>query len=380
MGLINFLLQAWDKPFVDKMANYPMQSLLSTGNIPALAQDHELRFLLYTDRSSQTYLRERALALEAFGEVSVSLFEETNVDGATILDATASISQTAQAEKHNIDRLCQFSALDRTVQDGEGAVLFIIPQDAFISDGSVSSVYSMIEEGAEMVGVPTIRLSMETCRLTPEVIKARGEAGFTAREIVKEMPRNLHRVTRSLIADSNQFTQYPASIFWPADSLGWICRSFFPMPLAVRPNPKKLRFESTMDYEFGLQMVSAPELYRIPHSSDEAFLCKVTTDEYLDKIENPMELTRNRLAHFILVETNKAHRALLDQAYRLIKDDASHCLWAQLEAETKSKLDEVYGFVEALSNDLPDSPQLQAVKDSHFGTIDQYRSPGRRIQ
>lgn len=379
MPRTNVLLMAWGGPFVEKLAAFTLPTLSSRRNLPALAAEREIRFLLYTDRASRADFVARVRPLETFGEIALSLFEETVVDGRTIAEAADGLS--GPALKHEIERQVQFDAIDTTLRDGAGDTLFFFPQDMVVADGSLPALQAMIDDGAEGVALPTLRLSAEACRLPAEDPRARGEVGILARELCAGMPDNLHPTTRRCFVDCPAFTAYPASIVWPVGSRGWLCRTFFPTPVAMVPNPGCRRFDSTIDYDFLLNMVSSPDRVRIPRSSDDAMGCKVTTERYLESAPEPKRLSLATLAHFILAETNRAHRAIFDQPYRLVRDgdgDDSDAVWHQAEAMSAQIADAAYRAVDSFPDILPDSPQLQAALASHFGGLDAYLSPMRR--
>ena len=102
MNRTNIFAVAWDKPFIDKFADYTISGLNSSNNLLFLAETQPLRFLLYTDRASYTYFLERTQPLEEFSERCVYLFEDTGVDGKTIVDHTSAFAGSAY--KHEIDR------------------------------------------------------------------------------------------------------------------------------------------------------------------------------------------------------------------------------------------------------------------------------------
>ncbi len=63
--------------------------------------------------------------LKQFGSISISVFEETILDGKSIADIAATSPVTNQ--KHNIDRCCHFSALDETLIGEKYCLLVILP-------------------------------------------------------------------------------------------------------------------------------------------------------------------------------------------------------------------------------------------------------------
>ena len=244
MKRTNIFVVAWDRPYIDKFADFTMPTLLSPGNIPAIAQDRRLRFLFYTDRSSQKYFRERTREFEQFGEVCFHLFEDTEVDGKTIGHTSPEFS--ASSRKHEIDRLTQSHAIDRSLEDDDREALFIINQDLVLADGSLSFAQECLDDGKVAVSFPLLRLSHEGSNELLAKIQTTN-SGISARDICDGMPENLHPVSRSSITDSEYFSEYPVSLLWPVGSSGWVVRSFFPYAIAFRCDPNSRRFDSTFD-------------------------------------------------------------------------------------------------------------------------------------
>ena len=376
MPATNILIVAWDREFIDKFARLTLPCLMAKGNLPGLAKTRTVRILLHTDNASRAYFLECLEPLRRFAEIQVHSFEDTTVDGTTI--EAASIGLNAGARKHEIDRLSQFHAIDLSLDDEDETTLFILNPDMLIADGAMRNAQGMIDGGAEVVATPTLRLSTERLGLDP----ARDGAP-NARDICNLLPTDFHPTTRNCLADSDTFTPYPATILWRVEEQGWLCRTFFPLPLAFRPTARCRRFGSTIDYDFALNMASTPEKIAIPRSSDDVLVCKCTTEDYLSTDPQPSQFRRNGLAHFLLVETNRAHRTIAAQPFRLVKrgeeNEAEEALWNIAESQTAEILDTGYATVDKLIEELPpDTPDLQTAIRSHFGGIEEFLSPMRR--
>jgi len=377
MNRTNIFVVAWDKPFIDKFANYTMLNLISSNNLQTIAKTRPLRFLLYTDRTSHTYFMERTRPLEELGERCVHLFEDTILDGRTIADRASEFAGSAY--KQEIDRNIQFHAIDQTVRSGNDETLFVINQDVLITDGSLSYAQTKIDEGAEAVLIPMLRLSLEA---STEVLQLLTLGDLKAKDICRDLPSILHPVSQRSFADSPEFISYPSSIIWPSGNAGWVARSFFPQVFALRPRMNCRRFDSTIDYDYALNLATSPERIVIPQHSGEAFVTKLTTESYLKNEPEPNRLARNTLAHFILAETNQAHRQLVNKPYRIVSDetvDSTSSNWAETELRSITTLNEVYAFLDVLRDQLPkDSIQARKAIRSHFGNLSEYLSPMRR--
>ncbi len=379
MNRTNIFAVAWDKPFIDKFADYTIPGLISSNNLQFLAETRPLRFLLYTDRASYTYFLERTQPLEEFGERCVYLFEDTSVDSRTIADHASAFAGSAY--KHEIDRNTQFHAIDRTLESGDDETLFIINQDLMITNGSLSYAQFKIDEGAEAVLIPLLRLSFEASN---EVLRRLTVGNLKAEDLFRDLPSILHPVSRRSFADSSEFINYPSTIIWPSGNSGWIARAFFPYTLALRPRENYHRFDSTIDYDYALNLATSPDRIVIPQHSGEAFVAKITAESYLKIEPEPNRFELNSLAHFILAETNQAHRQLINKPYRIVSDksvDPISSYWTETERRSMAALNTVYAFLDLLRDQLPkDSHQARNAIRSHFGDLSEYLSPMRRQQ
>ncbi len=383
MPIVILTIVAWEALFIEKFAAFAMRTLLSRGNLPALAARAQVRIQLFTDRASCAYFLERTQPLARIAEILPHTFEETRVDARTIADSVASLRGAKL--KHEIDRLTQFYSIDAALEAGDDVTLFLINHDLLVADGALTRAHETIEAGAEAVAPPVLRLSLERSGLRAErflVAPEEAETGLSAEAICRSMPENLHHITRDSIAAGDRFTAYPATVLWPVARQGFLCRTFFPHPFAFRPNARCRRFDSTIDYDFLLRLASSTEAVRVPGNSRELFVCKLTSDGYMADKPVTGRLALGPMAHFILTETNKAHRNLVSQPYRLFAvgpGEEDEDAWAMAERQSADFLDRAYALCDRARSELPaDTPGLRVSIASHFGPLDAYLSPGRR--
>ena len=378
--ITNIAIVAWDKSFIDKFAAFTLPCLLSDQNLPALTKQRPVRLLIYTDRASYDYFRNICRPLEQYADCYFHIFDETIVDGETIEKSVTGLS--GSAIKHEIDRRIQFHAIDKSLVSGDQETLFIINQDLFISNGSLSYAQARMDAGADAVLIPLLRLSLEASIELPEQIANSGPDGLSAWRLCDRFPQILHPVSQSFFVNSPEFSTYPTAIFWPADQFGWLARAFFPYTLALRPRADCRRFDSTIDYDYALNLTATSGRAVIPENSNQAFVLKVTTEDYLRAAQTSCTLSKNRLAHFVLAETNRAHRKFLNQPFRIFRspdENEDHPVWKAVEAQSLEHVDEMYRFLEVLKEKLPkDSPETQNILKSHFGDLSHYLSPMRR--
>ena len=156
----------------------------------------------------------------------------------------------------------------------------------------------------------------------------------------------------------------------------------FPLTLAFKPRSSCRRFYSTIDYDYLLNLVDDPEDIYIPESSEEVFVCKASDDSYMSQTGAPRRLTLSRYVHFILTETNKAHRALVSRPYKIYKRSGNELTiedWIKTEAESGDFIDGAYKSLSESIKELPkDTPGLAQSVASHFGPLEDFLSPMRQ--
>ena len=377
MNRTNIFVAAWDEKYIKKFSDFTVPGLISKNNLPALSAERNLRFLFYTDKKSFEFFQDRIKILEQYGECCFHLFEDTMQDGVTIADRASSF--VGPTYKHEIERYSQFHAIDKTLETGGTETLFFIPNDLLMTDGSMAYAQSKIDKGASSVLLPLLRLSFEASQ---SILNNFSKNGYMAKEICQNLQSILHPVSQRSFANSNEFINYPSAIIWPVDEIGWVARSFFPYLFASQPRTACRRFDSTMDYDYALNLRTSSGKIVIPKHSEEAFVAKVTTEEYLKIESKPNQLNLASLAHFILAETNHAHREIVFQPYRISGNkhvNFSTANWLEIEQKSLNFLNKVYKFLEVLRHELPaDSIEGQAAIRSHFGDLSGYLSPMRR--
>lgn len=375
-GKTYMLFAVWGERFIDKFASLTMASLLSPGNLPSMSRTHRIQLIFYTDRASAAYLNDRMTPLSAYAEISIATFEDTHVDGRIVADGVAALD--GPAVKHELERLVTFHALDTILDHGDNNTLFIVPSDLAASDGTFSRAQILLDNGAEAVAPPVLRISEEKFGLTETQFRA----GVDDVAICQGLPDAFQHITRSCIATSQSFTEYPATILWPVQNEGFVCRTFFPLTLAFKPRNAQRRYDSSIDYDFLLNLASDPQKIHIPASSAEICALKISSSAYMQQVPQNHPLRGPALSHFMLTETNKAHRSLFSRTYRLLQRPQSELNvqeWDYTESESGLFADSAYDFVDKIVEKVPkDTPGLAQSIKSHFGTLEDYLSPMRR--
>ncbi|MBT5810367.1 MAG: hypothetical protein HOI19_08320, partial [Rhodospirillaceae bacterium] len=169
---------------------------------------------------------------------------------------------------------------------------------------------------------------------------------------------------------------YPSQMSWPVPD-GLLCRTFFPHPVAMIPNPDCRRWESTIDYDFILHCYPDPRDIEMFTDGASVTICKLTSDAYLEGQMTRGPLQLDTLADFLLSSTNEAHRPFAEQAVRYAADPDNPTL-DLAETESGRLLADMYEYRQTLLDGMDESDPVKGlVVRSHFGPIEAYLSPQR---
>ena len=128
----DIFVTVWGKKFVEKFVKFSLASQLAVGNLPALAQESEIHYHIYTDRSSRKYFTSYLPALAEYATIYFYFYDEIPYNGGTLAQAIQ--NSGILTVKHNVQRVTaqhMFSNLKHSA-----AVLLDL--DFIISDKNLS--------------------------------------------------------------------------------------------------------------------------------------------------------------------------------------------------------------------------------------------------
>ena len=93
----------WGHDFVNKFTEFSLASQLAHGNLPALAEQADVHYHIYTDRESQALFEPSLAELAKIAEQHFHFYDEIAYGGDTLDQAIANSDPTTV--KHNVQRL-----------------------------------------------------------------------------------------------------------------------------------------------------------------------------------------------------------------------------------------------------------------------------------
>jgi hypothetical protein len=367
----------WGKEFVSKFAQLSLASQLAAGNLPALALEAEVHYHIYTDRSSRNYFERYIPSLAKYAEIHFYFYDEILYRG-TNLEQVIQDSDIGTA-KHNVQRITAQHMLARL----KHSAAILLDSDFIIADGSFIRMHKLRLEGKRAIMVSLMRLN-ETA--SGPILKQNLPAYLAPRKLVKLCLDHMHPFFESYYVDAIGSTAYPSQLNWRVNHsfndrdqvAGIITHGLFPHPLMIEPDiiavNRGVKYFSTMDYDCVFRAIPDDEAIHLSRSSDEILVCKISPQNYLIDNQKVERLSIDRMAHFILNNTNIRHRLFLGQTIRHIASDDGN--WDVVSRGAADFIEVSYKAVELMIGRLSAGDPLTTVHlKSFLGPIDDFISP-----
>ena len=186
--------------------------------------------------------------------------------------------------------------------------------------------------------------------------------------------------------DSQHSTNYPSQLnWWVGNSkkdlnarVGVVTQCLFPHPLMVEPDlfasNTGAKYFSTMDYDYALRVVANDDDIYLSRNSDEIFICKISPEEYRASDNAVKPLSEERMAQFILNNTNIRHRLFLDQLVHFVADCDGD--WDVVSGYAVHFIEKTYKMVDEMVSSLSMADPITTVYlKSFLGPIENFISP-----
>jgi len=201
-------------------ANFP--TLLAPGNLPSLAEKHDVEFLLFTTPEDKRRIESSAAYQRVRELITVNL--DTN------------LFRTHPGNSPVIHHEAWIIAKDRAEKEG-GLVWNMLP-DVMFADDSLGHVGDLIASGKQAVMWFYPRAVAET--FVPDARQRwAGEDSVLAipgREMLELNLQHLHPVMMAYMADSPYFPNHPELIVWPVPGEGLLVRMLINVYNVFDPN------------------------------------------------------------------------------------------------------------------------------------------------
>jgi hypothetical protein len=331
-----YVMVVWGTKYVDMFLELALPCFLSAGNLPALTNRAESKFLILTTPKD----RSQIVNSPNFAHLA-QLIEPVFVDSPWI----------AQNIPYHLKAARGHRVAAEIAAQADGYCVFLCP-DCMVSDGSFGFLERMARQGKHAVLTPGLRLVQET------VYEELRDAGrirrdvpltFTGRELVAFGLRHLHPEVQRYNWENPHFAMHPHMCTWnvPGET-GLLIRAFHMHPMLVSlrgatdfPSLE----ESTIDGEFLGHNISDWEQVHVETDSDNLLIFSLTGgDERFTPLEqNSPDVERIRaMAYSPLV--NPLHRAYFTRAIKLHAGELNDT-WANLEKSTAPLVYSVLTFI-----------------------------------
>lgn len=321
----------WGESHLDLFLRIGLPSLLSSGNLPALAAPGPCQYFVYT-RESERETLEAAATFRRLREVMPTEIIPIETDGAA---------------PHRIMSDCHIDSLKRADETGAAAVF--IPPDCVWADGSFRRVGEIAQTSKSMIHMSGIRLDRDS--VLPSLLPFRSPDGATlsidARRLVQIGLDHLHPIAERHFWAEKDGDLMPANLMWTVPGEGLLLRCFHLHPLMVKSQVRFATFGSTIDDDMALAVCPDVEGDIVVTDSDEILAFEMSG---LDRIVGTVcpKASVEGVAAWAEFGANARHRRLIGNVIRVHHCDMTPQLWAEREADSEKVVNGI-AFLNSLS-------------------------------
>lgn len=215
----------WGEDYIRNFLRYNVRSMLSDGNLPALAQQGKVIFSIVTDEAG----KQRLSADPLF----VRLSALADVEFTIIPDHLIEILRQGHLVRNFYILYGMLDHCSIYFAEGAGAHLFMIPVDCVVAEGSLANMANYRHEGYEVCGGGNLVAETET--FLPAIdgrFAGDGPIRISTYELASLAFEHRHHYFQSQViaAENSDFGRHPRELFWPVEG-GVEIHSVFIHPL-----------------------------------------------------------------------------------------------------------------------------------------------------
>ena len=372
----DIFVTVWGQPFVRKFIDLSLTSQLAPGNLPALSNNAEVYYHIYTDKVSQKFFKSNLFELSKYAKIQFYYFDEIKFGSGNLQQAI--LNSDVTTIKHNVQRITANHMLSFL----KNSAAILLDSDFIIADGSLDRMHSLRLKGKRAVMASLIRLNETTAS---SVLYKNLSFYLEPRNLVKLYIKHMHPILAAHFMDSQNSTNYPSQLNWWVNSgknlnarAGVMTQCLFPHPLMVEPDllasESGVKYFSTMDYDYALRAVAKDDDIHLSRNSDEILICKISPEEYRENNVSVKSLSEERMAEFILNNTNIRHRLFIDQLVHFVAE--SNGDWETVSNNAAHFIEKTYRTVDAMIGLLSiTDPVTTLYLKSFLGPIENFISP-----
>jgi len=321
-----YAMVVWGDKYVDMLLDVALPCLLAPGNLPALNNLRDSRFLFMTTPRDRARIAASAIFKILSGVIRPEFVEAPWIEEKDLtfyLKASRGHQEAARvAAEHN------------------AYCVYLVP-DILMSNGALQFLVTMANAGKQAVMVPGIRVVRET--ILREIgsaypLHSRGVLNFSSRALVELGLRHVHISDQRYNWDHPCFSRSPVICTWniPEED-GLLVRAFHLHPILMRisnVNSTELLDSNTIDDEFvGLNFPNWDAIH-IESDSDNIVLFSLTDQDDRSEPLEPNVANVEKLRAVAYSDLcNPLHRYYFTKAIKLHSRELSE-KWARVERDT----------------------------------------------
>ena len=367
----------WGQPFVRKFIDLSLVSQLAMGNLPALAKNADVYYHIYTDKASREFFRSKLSDLSKYVKIQFYYFDQIAYGNGNLQQAI--LNSDITTIKHNVQRI----TANHMLLGLKDSAAILMDSDFIIANGSLDRMHVLRQKGKRAVMTTLLRLNETTAS---PILYQDLPFYLEARNLVKLCIKYMHPIFAAYFMNSQHPTNYPSQLnWWVGESVknlnaraGVVTQCLFPHPLMVEPdlsaNDSGTKYFSTMDYDYALRAVANDDDIYLSRNSDEILICKISPEEYRANDDSVKSLSGERMAQFIINNTNIRHRLFIDQLVYFVADCDED--WNAVSRDATQFIEKTYKMVDLMVSSLSISDPITMVYlKSFLGPIENFISP-----
>lgn len=337
---VTYLIAIWGETYIRQFMDLGLRSMLSPGNIPALAEHSESTFIFLTRRSDRQIFDNHPLFKRLLHYCKI---EFVNIDD-LIFSANYSATLTLAYERGM-----------RHAGDARmlSTYFFYLVADYVMADGSLKNLLPHLQRGVSGITSGNFQIVEEDLQeaFFSRIDPSTGIITIPPRELMRMTLPHLHPLTTANVINQNyNHTAHTNRIFWRVDGDTLLGRFYLRHMLCIKPERSDYTIGASCDYSFIDEMCPSRNIYHIT-DSDEFVVVELQPFTHEQQFIRPGPFTESGMIQSLASWTTQSHRK---NAFMPVTFHAS-----DISAETQRFIEESERLVSDIDKKLP-APQLVA--------------------
>jgi len=255
---VNYLLAVWGEQFIRQFMDLSLRTLLSQGNIPAMAAEADSTFTFLTRRADRKIFANHPMfkRLEAFCRVEFIVIDDLIFAGNYSATLTLAYERGMRqgGESRMLSTYFIYLVADYVMADG--AISNLLPHMKAGVSGITAGNFQVVEEDL---------LEAFIARIDPIT----GVLTIPPRELMRMTLPHLHPLTTANIVNQDySHTQHTNRLFWRLDEGTLVGRFYLRHMLAIKPELSDYVIGASCDYSFIAEMCPSGNVVDIADSDE----------------------------------------------------------------------------------------------------------------